>query len=337
MSQDFWRNSGFHLLERDAAGQLRVTDDFLRAYLFRPELRPVEQSGPNETAFYDRLIEAPRRAVAADELDAIEDADARSNFRLWLDFRARLLAAGSIEACYRGLFDSAIRTPPLFIDQLAQIILRNILDAVDDPLQARAAELFYREQKASLDDGQILLADLETVAMHASGSAYGSLGRLIVEAQTPTKAANLDVLDADNAAQYWHRDQRHDFVIQLNYGRPGLDALCRVMERWVRHFLGVATAVAPLRQIQDARWAWHVGLDGQSTAILNELWQGEEVEAGRLARLLALFKVEFANPAEVRPDIAGRPVYMALAMDEESVVRMKPQNLLLNLPLAVRS
>ena len=27
---DFWRNSGFHLLERDAAGRLRITDDFLR-------------------------------------------------------------------------------------------------------------------------------------------------------------------------------------------------------------------------------------------------------------------------------------------------------------------
>ena len=101
MSQDFWRNSGFHLLARDAGGRLRVTDDFLRAYLLRPELRPVEESGPNETAFHDRLIEAPRRAVAAKELEAIEDADARSNFRLWLDFRARLLAADSVEACLR--------------------------------------------------------------------------------------------------------------------------------------------------------------------------------------------------------------------------------------------
>jgi len=38
MAQDFWRNSGFHLLERDAGGRLQVTDDFLRAYLLRPEL-----------------------------------------------------------------------------------------------------------------------------------------------------------------------------------------------------------------------------------------------------------------------------------------------------------
>jgi hypothetical protein len=58
------------------------------------------------------------------------------------------------------------------------------------------------------------------------------------------------------------------------------------------------------------------------------------VENGRLQRLLALFRMTFADPAAMRADIAGRPVYLALAMDEENVVRMKPQNLLTNLPLA---
>ncbi len=334
MAQDFWRNSGFHLLERNGAGRLRVTDDFLRAYLLRPELRPVEESGPGEIALYERLLDEPRRPVAPSELDAVEDADARANLTIWLDFRARLVGADSLEACYRGLFDADVRTPPLFIDQLVQIILRNVLDGVDDPLEARAAELLYREQKVSIDDGRILLADLETVEMHASGGTYGSLGRLIVEAQTPVKAVNLDVLDADNGALYWLRDQRHDLVIGLNYGRAGNGAFGRVIERWVQHFFGVGLTVTPLRQIQDAQWAWHIGLDAQASAVLNDLWRGEEVEAGRLARLLALFRMDFADPAVLRPDVAGKPVYLALAMDEENVVRMKPQNLLLNLPLA---
>jgi len=35
----------------------------------------------------------------------------------------------------------------------------------------------------------------------------------------------------------------------------------------------------------------------------------------------------------MRQDIAGRTVYLALAADPEGVLRMKPQNLLLNLPL----
>ena len=334
MAQDFWRNSGFRLLERDAAGRLQVTDDFLRAYLLRPELRPVEESGEAEIALHESLLESPRRQVADAELAAIADEDVRFNYQVWLEFRRGLLEAPSVEACYRSLFDAEVRTPPLFIDQLVQIILRSVLDGVDDALEARAAELFYREQKASVDEGRIMLADLETVDLHASGGTYGSLGWLIVEAQTPMKAVNLDVLDTENAPLYWLRDQRHDFVISVNYGRAALAALCRVIERWVRHFLAIEVRVSPLRQIEDRQWSWHVGLDAESTAVLNDLWHGEEVEAGRLARLLALFKLEFAQPADMRRDLAGRPVYLALAMDEENVVRMKPQNLLLNLPVA---
>ena len=71
----------------------------------------------------------------------------------------------------------------MFIDQLAHVILRNMLDGCDDPLRLRAAELFFREQKATIQDGHVLLADLETVEMHAAGNRYGSIGRLIVEAQ----------------------------------------------------------------------------------------------------------------------------------------------------------
>ena len=337
MARDFWRNSGFHLLERDASGRLRVTDDFLRAYLLRPEVRPVDESGPGEIALHEGLIANPRRAVAAADLAAIEDEDARFNYRVLLEFRARLLAVDSVEACYLGLFAGEVRTPPLFIDQLAQICLRNVLDGVDDPFEARAGELFFREQKATVEKGQILLADLERVEMHASGGAYGSLGRLIVEAQTPMKSASLDVLDEANGERYWERDQRHDFVISLNHGGPAVSALARVIERWIAHFFGVAVKVAPLRQIEDPRWAWHIGLDAQSTAVLNDLWRGEEVEAGRLRRLLALFRLDFAEPAAMRSDLAGRPVYLALGMDEANVVRMKPQNLLVNLPLATRT
>ncbi len=179
-----------------------------------------------------------------------------------------------------------------------------------------------------------MLADLETVEMHVSGGAYGSLGRLIVEAQTPLSAVNLDVLDTGNAPMYWLRDQRHDFVISLNFGRAANQAFCRVIEKWVRHFFALEVRVEGLRAIEDRRWAWHVGLDAESTAILNDLWRGEDVEPGRMRRLLALFRMDFADPAAIRPDVAGRPVYLALSMDEASVVRMKPQNLLLNLPLA---
>ena len=329
---DFWRNSGFHLLERDAAGRLRVTDDFLRAYYLRPEIHPVEESGPLERELHAALMAEPRLRVAEKELQSLEDADMQENYRILLRWRDRLVAAGTVEGAYMALFKGAVDVPPMFVDQLSHVILRNVLDGTDDALRLRAGELFFREQKATIRDGHVLLADLETVAMHASGHRYGSIGRLIVEAQGEIGAADLDVLDRANAGLYWERESKHDTVVSFTYGRPALDAFARVLEKWIRHFLTVGVRVTPIRQIEEARWAWHVGLDAESTAILNELWAGNEVDAGRMRNILALFALRFEDAAAMRADIAGREVYLALSA-EDSVVRMKPQNLLLNLPL----
>ncbi len=310
-----------------------MTDDFLRAYTLRPEIHPVEESCDAERRLHASLMQAPRRQVPEAELAAVQDEDARHNYRMLLRFRDRLLAAGTVEGCYMGLFKGAIDVPPLFIEQLAHVILRNLLEHCDDPLQMRAAELFFREQKATLQDGHALLADLETVEMHAAGNRYGNLGKLIVEAQGSVGKVDLDVLDRANAALYWERESRHDTVISLTYGSAALEALCRVIEAWVLHFHGVEVSVKPLRKIEEARWAWHIGLDAESTGILNELWAGSQVEQGRMRNIVALFGMQFAEPAAMRPDIAGRTVYLALSTNAEQEVRMKPQNLLTNLPL----
>jgi hypothetical protein len=329
---DFWRNSGFHLLEKDPAGRLRVTDDFLRAYYLRPEIHPVEESGDAEVRLHASLMNQPRRSVGEKELEAIEDADVRDNYRVILKFRKKLLEAGTLEGCYRSLFKGPIDVPPMFVDQLAHVILRNVLGGCDDPLRLRAAELFFREQKATIQEGHALLADLETVEMHASGNRYGSIGKLIVEAQGDLGKVDLDVLDRANAALYWERESRHDTVISLTYGRPALDALCRVIEAWVFHFLGTGIQVKPVRKIDEPRWAWHIGLDAESTAILNELWSGAQIEQGRMRNILAIFGLQFDDPAAMRTDLRGRTIYLALSC-EDGVVRMKPQNLLTNLPL----
>jgi len=280
----------------------------------------------------------PRRPVAGDEIAALADADARDNYGILLRFRERLLAAGTVEACYAGLFQGdPIDVPPLFVDQLAHVILRNILGDDADPLQARSAELFFREQKTTLRDGHVLLADLETIEMHASGSRYGSIGRLIVEAESSLGQVNLDVLDRANGALYWERESRHDTVISLSYGQAAPEALARVIEAWVAHFFDVRVSVRPLRAIEERRWAWHIGLDAESTAILNQLWRGEEVEPGRMRRVLALFRMDFADAGVVRADVSGHPVYLAISANEQDQVRVKPQNLLINLPLAAQS
>jgi hypothetical protein len=292
----------------------------------------VEESGPEERELHAALMAQPSLRITEKELKSLEDADVQDNYRVLLRWRDRLLAAGTVESAYMALFKGTIDVPPMFVDQLTHVILRNVLDGTDDALALRAGELFFREQKATIRDGHVLLADLETVEMHASGHRYGSIGRLIVEAQGELGAADLDVLDRANAALYWERESRHDTVVSFTYGRAALDAFARVIELWVAHFLGLEVKVKPIRQIEEPRWAWHVGLDAESTAILNELWAGNEVDAGRMRNILALFALRFEDSAAMRADIAGRDVYLALSA-EDSVVRMKPQNLLLNLPL----
>jgi len=293
----------------------------------------VEESGPAERELHVSLMDEPRRRVSQRELDAIEDPDARDNYRLVLKLRDRLIEAGTVEGCYRSLFRGTVDIPPLFIEHMVHVILRNILDGCDDPLRLRAAELLFREQQATIQEGHALVADLETVEMHAAGNRYGSVGRLIVEAQGALSKVDMDVLDRPNAALYWERESRYDTVISLTYGRPALDALGRVLEMWVKHFRGIGVRVKPIRKIEEARWAWHIGLDAESTAILNELWAGAEVDQGRMQRILALFALEFEDPRAMRADIAGRTIYLALSATEEGAVRMKPQNLLTSLPL----
>ena len=99
------------------------------------------------------------------------------------------------------------------------------------------------------------------------------------------------------------------------------------------HFLAIEVRVKPIRKIDEPRWAWHVGLDAESTAILNELWAGSEVEQGRMRNILALFALHFEDPAAMRARHRGPRRSTSRCRAEDGVVRMKPQNLLLNLPL----
>jgi hypothetical protein len=332
---DFWPSCGYRLLAVDDDRRLRVRDDFLRSYLLRPELAPVRESCGAEIALHETLLADPRARVTENEVAAVADPDARDNLRIWLRFRDRLLDAPTLEAAYVGLFEGeGIDVPPLFVHQLTQILLRHILGADADPIEARAAEMLFRVQKISVLDDAVMAADEQSVELLATTGSLGSLGELLAQNRTPARTVDLDVLSEDNADIYWTRDERFDLAISLNRGQPPLAALCRVLQRWIAHFLAVDVSIAPEREIVDARWVWHVGLDAEASALLNDLYNGVDVADERRERLLCLFALRFADPAAMRPAIAGRPVYLAMAMDRENRLRLKPQNLLLNLPLA---
>ena len=331
---NFWSSSGFDLLtQRD--GALIVTDNFLRSFFLRPEIAPIAESCAAEVKLHEALLASPRRAVANVEILQIADPDAQANYRVLLKFRDRLLAAPTLEAAYTGLFKGdGVDVPPLFVFQLTQIFLRHILGADGDPLEARMAECLFRVQKISvMEDGAVMAADDETVEVFADTGGFGSLGELLKKQNTPTRSIDLDVLSADNADIYWERDERHDLAVSLNRGQPALDALMRVLEKWVKHFLAVQVTIAHRREIDDKQWVWHVGLDATASGVLNDLYNNETVDEARMSRLLCLFELRFANAADMRPNIAGRSVYLAMAMDSDGKLKLKPQNLLLNLPL----
>ena len=181
--------------------------------------------------------------------------------------------------------------------------------------------------------GAIMMADEDTVEMYSQTGGFGDLGRLLMEGQTALREVTLDVLTEENCDLYWDRSDRFDTVLDITFPRPGLDALCRAMEVWIGHFLVLEARIHPVQSIRDERWRWHVGLDTTSTGILNALYNGEDVPEERMARLLSLFRLEIKDQALVLDDVAGKPVYLGLAMDETNRVQMKPQNLLTNLPL----
>jgi hypothetical protein len=156
------------------------------------------------------------------------------------------------------------------------------------------------------------------------------LGDLLQKGGIKLKSVDLDVLQPESADEYWSRSENFDWAVQLNHGQAALDALCDVMALWIKHFLGVSVRIQTEKDIDDDQWVWHVGLDAQASGVLNALYQGEEVDAEKMERMLCLFSLHFL-------DCNGKPVYLAMAMDAHQRLQLKPQNLLLNLPLTKRS
>ena len=142
---DFWRACGHHLLDRDAEGRLRVGADFLRAYLARPELVPPAEACPAERQLHDALLADPRQPVSPTQIAAIADEDARENWALMIAWRDHLMKHRTLEAAYLDIVRRGHKFPHLFVHQLVQVILRNVLDGCDDVFVLRAAELLETE------------------------------------------------------------------------------------------------------------------------------------------------------------------------------------------------
>lgn len=324
--KDFWLSCGHHLLDRDRSGRLCVTDEFMKLYLARPELVPPPDACAAERSLRAALLSDPWRPVPAAEIEAIAEADARENWHYLIVLRDLVAAHRTIEATYTAAVRKDVRLPPMFIDQLTQLILRNALDDCQDAYALRAAELFFRPQRLTVHEGALLAADQECV----DGS--GGVSPLAAMLGLPERL-DIEALSDANAATYWERSDRFDLALDLTAGRRGLAALAMVITLWVKHLIGIEVVVEPLDALRDVALAWYVGLDANGTKIGDALWNGAQIDELTRGRVVGLFRLTFGNPDVVIERMADEPVYLILAMAADRVLRMKPQNLLRGLPI----
>lgn len=332
--REFWVSSGHHLSRRMANGELAATPELMIAWLARPELAPPPEACDAERALHAALLAEPFRAVDEHEIAAIADADARENWTFFIRFRDRLARAPSIEAAYLELARAErIDLPPLFLDQMAHLILRNALDACEDPYTLRAGELFFRAQKASVHDGSLLLADAELIEEQEKARAQMMHVAPLTAMIQSEPVAELDVMDDDNAWTYWSRSDANSMAMNLGGNPKARAGLAAAIAAWVRHLTGADVRVEPLARMEDPDWRWFVGLDAEGTRIGNALWRGDSLRADDMDRVIAIMRLTFDDERLVEERVRGRPVYLILGMGRDGLVRLKPQNLASGLPL----
>jgi hypothetical protein len=318
-------SSGHHLLDRDERGWLLATDEFIKVYLARPELAVPPDACLAERALHDALLSDPWRHVAAVEIGAIENTDARANWEFVIRFRDCLAKHLTLEATYIALARQREQLPPILLDHLVHLIMRNALDRCDDPYMLRAAELFFRRQRVTVHEGSVLSADAE----HLDAFSVSPLAAMFSFSDGPT----IEVLSDENAETYWQRSDGFDFALDLTSGRRGQSALGKVIALWIRHMLDIDVIVEPLTELRDVALTWYVGLDAAGTKIGDALWNGAEIDEATRARLVGLFRLTFRDAGIVIDRVGEEPVYLILAMTLDGGLRIKPQNLLVGLPL----
>jgi hypothetical protein len=325
---DFWLSCGHHLLDRDASGRLVITDEFLKAYLARPELVPPPDACEAECAIHRDVLANPRMAVAPARLAAVVDPDARDNWEILSSWRDHLIRHVTLEAAYLDIVRHGRPFPSLLINQLVQVILRNVLDGCDDAFVPRAAELFFRPQKLAAREGVLVCADEETMA-EAGIEPVSPLSSLL---GLPA-GVEMTVLNQTNAHTYWGRSDAFDLALELTAGRRGLAALGEVMTRWLSHLLSLEVEIVPVTELRDATFRWYVGLDAEATRFGDSLWAGEVLDEATQGRLVALYRLNFIDSADMDGRLGGVPMYLIMAMTKNGSLRLKPQNLLNGLPI----
>src|SRR3569833_1319612 len=140
--------------------------------------------------------------------------------------RDHLVKHRTLEAAYLEITRRNLGVPQLLVGQLTQAILRNALDACEDAIMLRAAEMFFRPQKVTMQQGSATVIDVEKEAL---------LGRQhrapLAELLGLPVVCEVDMLDDATEASYWEQSDRFDMALDLTAERRGMVALGDVIRR----------------------------------------------------------------------------------------------------------
>src|SRR5207247_10527194 len=181
----------------------------------------------------------------------------------------------------------------------------------------------YRSQLAALHEGTLLPAEAEVIEaeQHAQHDLHSS--PLTAMLQQPKAFGEMDVMDDENAWTYWSRSDAHAMVMNLGGNAKARAGLCRVIERWVGHLLGIAVKVETVASIEDRDWRWFVGLDSEATRIGNALWNGAALDADASERIVALMRLDIEDARLVDERVGNKTIYVILAMGADRTVPLK--------------
>jgi hypothetical protein len=86
-------------------------------------------------------------------------------------------------------------------------------------------------------------------------------------------------------------------------------------------------------ELRNVDFRWYVGLDAEATRIGDTLWKGDDFDEATQSQVIGLYRLTFRDAATVASTLRGEPVYLILAMTPDRSLRMKPQNLIVGLPI----
>src|SRR6266550_4094900 len=164
-----------------------------------------------------------------------------------------------------------------------------------------------------------LLADAEVIEaqQHVQYDLHSSPLTALLQ---PKPFAEMDVMDDENGWTYWSRSDAHAMVMNIGGNAKARAGLCRAIERWISHLLGIAVQVETVASIEDRDWRWFVGLDSEATRIGNALWNGAALDDNAAERVVALMRVDIEDARLVDERVGNKPIYLILAMGADKVV-----------------